>query len=375
MEPNVVVESLIEIRESLGPSYSRSLNEYLAGVLAAAGDFPQAETHVAQTEGNHINTELRFLLAREKAKRGADPTGDLHTVRLDIERFCIRFPLGGVENYAELAAVSYETTGVYPSSDLSLSETLLTENERQYPTDRLVTGWHGDVAQAFASCGNFEEAQKHERLIMGHSPIETMLIRSRALRHIGEKQLAFGNSLGAAETGREAVRLIESTPIELPHLVAHLLHEQTFGVATLWPLVARAEAKLGLDPSPSFQHAEESIQSIDDGYWTARALATLALAKKATGRDPYLTMNRAWVTLMDMPNGKDYDFFDRIQRLDGLRELAGVFIELGDPHGARGTLADLARAASEDDFVDVTSDVAVLLADIAVAEMKRGGLP
>lgn len=199
-----------------------------------------------------------------------------------------------------------------------------------------------------------------------------MALRStRSSQRLHTKQLEFGNRLGAAETGRGAIQIIEQTPAEPPHLIAKLNHEQTVGVATLWPLVGIAEAKAGRDPLPSFQHAERAIQTIDDGYWTARALATLAYAKKATGRDPNLTMNRAWVTLMDMPKQQDYDVIDRLQRVDGFAELAGAFIELGDLNSAWEMVADLERLGSKDDLLDVAQDVAVLLADLAVAEMKR----
>lgn len=375
VDPILVVEALREIKASLGPSFTRNLDWNLASVLAAAGSFRQAEIHVAATEQSGTTLPLRYLLAREKVERGIDPTPDLDVVRGYIDSLRHQSPSSGTTWYAELATVSYETTKAYPSSDLAQAEVLLDDYERQYPTDRLVSGWHGDVAKAFASCGNFKAAHDHEQKILGHSPIETTLIRTRTLRHIAEQKLQFGEYQGVAETAREAIQLVTDTPAEPAHLVPHLLHEQTSGIGTLWPLVGTAEAKLGVDPQPSFQLTEETIQKIGDGYWTARALATLAHAKKASGRDPNLSMNRAWLTLIDMPRQQNYDVIDRLQRADGFAELAGAFIELGDLGSAREMLADLERVGSEDDLLDVTSDVAVLLADLAVAEMKRGGLP
>lgn len=369
IEPNDVVESLGKIKESLGPSFSRSLNGYLAIVLAAAGNFPSAEAYIAAAETNHVNADLRFVLAREKAGRGVDPTPDLAVVRSDIEAWRRRFPHYATEAYAELATVVYETTGTYPSSDLAQAEALLAESERQYPTDRVISGWHGDIAQAFASCGNIDGAHRHEQQILSHSPIETTIHRATTRRHMTEKEIQFGNVDRAAATGRETIQMIEETPVEPPYLIDHLLHEQTSGVATLWPLVGIAEAKAGLDPSPSFQHAEEAIQTIDDGYWTARALATLAHAKKASGRDANLTLNRAWVTLVDMPKRSDYDGFDKLQRLFGLEELAVAFIDLGDLVSAREMLQDLGRASSQEGL-DASSEMALLHARLAVAEIR-----
>lgn len=228
-----------------GQIYQDIIYKGVADVHVASGNLEAAGE--ALELAPHKPSERRYYLdlAVTKSRFNQDPIPELTKVEAEIQEYETKYPSSGIESYAELAEAHFRATGQYPETYLAKAEANIQAHERQYPSEIHLAGWYGDIAKAYATCGNFEKALGLVEKIRGYNSIHESQTRMRTLGHIAREQLSRGLYEDTVKTAQLAIQTIEESKTEPEHLRPHLQHDQTVEASKLKALVARAQVSLG----------------------------------------------------------------------------------------------------------------------------------
>lgn len=317
-----------------------------------------------------------LTLARQKARFGQDPRAELEKAYQEIQQREANGTSSRIQ-YAELAQAHFELTGEYPEAYLSKAEGDIDEHAGRYPDAVHVPGWYGDIAKAYATCGNFEKGTQMLDKIKGYNPIHEAEVKIGVLGHMVKELIERGLYQDAVRNARAAIQVIGQAEAQPEYLTHHLRHFQREELVKMYALIGKAHGLSGEDPMSSFTLALEKTEEFPFKGVGVRSLIEIAKAQESVGINSSVALDLALRDLDEIPEGEDYDnSYHFAAQLKGYEDLICVQLELGKVDEARVTLSRLENLENRENSKDIPlSIVAFALATIAQASAKKGLSP
>lgn len=255
---------------------------YLAGVEIGLGNIPEANAALEAAGENDIINSLRLKFAEGYAKVGLDPQPMLDKVKKAAGKVRIKRNPDVFEMItnkqikdATALAVTHFHLDLDPTPFLTQARELLDSNQ---PHEKYY--YVGQLAEAYAVCGDFANAVALADTIIAKDPKMTREKRVETRLAIAEEQLKFGDIKGALETaeGSEDNILIaemnarvaiykaekgnEDSTAEINRTLSLMPNiESDWSQGLLYSMLGRAKALIKEDPTPMFVLAMEKALS------------------------------------------------------------------------------------------------------------------
>lgn len=368
------VDALIDIANRPRGVTPENVYQGITSIHLAAGKFEEAEMVLLTSPYTQHDRSFQLELAIAKARFGHDPLPILDEIKKTTERDEVP-DSSIIKLYAELAKTHFRATEEYPQNYLLNAKRRLEGYQGKYPNDIHIPGFYMDIANAYATCGNFQSALELTEKISGYNPINESQLKLRVYGHIAREQFERGFYQDAIISAQLAIRTIDTAEANPPYLKGHLLHAQEIEGVKLLAVIAKAKNLSGQDGADEFKVALDRTSRITaNGYWKADVLIEIAKSQEAAGIDSKPVLDRALHELDVMPTAKEYDgYIDFEQQLLGYEELAKAQATLDKIYDAKVTLGRLERRfATMEDELGIVPEV---LSVIALAEAKKGLKP